>query len=1366
MVGAPACLRSDAFLVKISGSNSSGKSVLSFKSKGLAVSSLGLVLLLGASLVAAKSPQQPQNPAPQPQQPQNNPQPQNPQQQNGAGNTQNQNGNQNNQSGNQNNNQNKNVQNTPQQNRTALEAAKAQLAKIQAQIQAPPVITLRNIVVPPALVGDTITFTVNAYDRKSTGSTTFQFALSGNPPGSYVDPITGIFTWTPLVPGQYSFYVWVADMADYTRQANEQINIVVTPALQPFGYAIFAKARSVIDTRMFLIKSGLLQGVGSITGGQFGNGIPLTPGVPPQVGSANTSNPFSPIGSNSAFSPGPSSYLFGTGMNNQGAGLAALQQMMQGGGQGQSGMNGMVPGQMGQGQATGQGGGSLSSPFSVYQPPISPFGSVGNIMPQQNGTGSSFFQSGSGTGNMAQQMMMQQALQGGLGGLAGGLGGGLQSSMGQGGLGSMMGQGGLGGQGMGQGMNGMQGMQGSGMQGMQGNQGFQPGMNFPTPSYGGLGGSGGGFQNGQIPFGSTGPTGMSIIPSGPFANLQALVSTPQPNGLPSGQAGLIANALQYLVGPTEEWGMNVYMPYPERYQLGPGDMLSAQISSDVVPVTFDDLTVDQQGRIMLPGDDEQMVVRGLTVAQAQDHLQQRVRHLIKNGKLLLSLKVLRSMSIQILGDAYQPGNYQVPAVATLFNTLIVCGGPDSVGSLRNIQLRRNNGTTRTFDLYRYLTEGDMSADVPLQPGDVIFIPTVSARVNIKGEVERPAIYETLPGDTLPQLIKYAGGLTAAGYTQRAELDTETAGYGHVVKDVDLLASNTPAKFYDNDTISVYTVPTDLLDDLNLKGAVREQGVYEFHKGVTVADLIRKGGGLLPDAYTARADLNRRNPDKTLTLIPVNLEKALALDPSANIALAPHDIITVYTNEDVKWVGDRTVTITGSVQRPGTYQRNDGERVLDLLLQAGGITGQAYKDVAILQQAKPDGTPGPLVNLDLNRLAVDPNMNVVLNDHDTLTVQSNLEAHYVPEQTISVLGAVQQPGGYTHGENMRLKDAIQEAGGLMPNAGRYIEIQHARVPEGTPATKVSISDLTAGDPNANLALDAGDLITIPEDALIHMHPRKVIVLGRIAHPGAYPLADNETISQALAEAGGLLPDAFKRGAQLYRDPSALKTDSQGALAPSIVQMLQIVDTDQYNREMASADVEKVHLMQGGTQTNSVPLLGSGGTASQTNSTSQAPLSIWNEPLVTAARDITNEIAPSGNVGINLDEALNHKGSRGDIELDDQDIIVVPRTPSTVTVVGAVAIPSGILYTPGKTVRYYLNRAGGFTDDAAKDRLILIHPGGLVQRANLNSPMELGDQLLVPSKVMRAKLNDKSEEIDDISKQITAGIAVLAILKLLL
>ena len=1167
-----------------------------------------------------------------------------------------------------------------------FDRAQSQLDATKIKLAESLVLTIGNINVPPASIGDTVTFQTPVY-KKSPIPVQYVFALQGNPYGSYIDQNSGAFTWVPRVSGTFTFYVWVADANDFTRQAYQQVQITVNPNLQLFGYSIFAKSRAVINTRMILIKSGLLQGVTNLqnvqNGGALGGAVPLASNTP--NANAQGQNPFA------------ATNLFGS--SSQPSSLIPQA----------NSQSSLVPG--------------------TFVPPITPFGSgnsqgifggstPGSSMGQGSGTSSG---ATTGLSDQAKMAILQSLLGNGSNGGATGLPG---SSLGSGDNSGFVG-------------SPQSPFSGSipGMGSPSGSAGFQ----MPTP------------MDNLSTFSSSGPSGLSIVPSSAFAGLSNMtMSAPQANGQPSGNAGLTANALQYLVGPLEEMGMNVYIPFPDRYQLGAGDLLTVRIWSDTLAAQDYDLKVDNLGRISLPGDSEKIVVRGMSLAKAQDFFKQRVSTLYRHGKVTVTLKALRTMSVQILGEAYMPGAYQVPAVATLFNTLIVCGGPTDQGSLRRVELRRTDGSKQTFDLYDYLTKGDTRADVPLQPGDVIFIPTIKNRVNVKGEVSRPAIYETLEKDTLKDLLRYAGGAKATGVTQRISLETEEPGIGHTVRDVDLTTANPSASLYDGDTLTVFSVRDEVLNAVNLEGAVDQAGQFEYRKGLTVADLLDKARGLRTNAYRARADLYRQNPDKTETLIPIDLEKAIARNPESNLSLLPHDRIHVYFQDEAVWRGTRKVEVAGAVQKPGPYARQDAERVLDLLLQAGGVTGDAFLNQAILQRTNPDGTLGPLFRIDLRKLVTaDPSQNVLLEDRDVLTILTVKDAMYVPDQTVSILGAVQNPGNYSSASNMHLSDALHEAGGLTPDVGEVIEIKRARVPDTTPAIRIKVADLLSGNQTADILLLPGDLITVPNDAKIVLHPRKIILVGEVNNPGPYSVTSTDRLSDIIERAGGLRKDAFVDGMQFYRDPDNLVTDTQRKIMPQIVDTLRIVAQDEFTRALASADVQKIRLIQSGGGSGSssslLPILTGGGGAS-VGSAPNIPSALWDEKTVTQARDIANTLTPSGNMSVHLASALKHRGSTDDILLADGDIILVPKTPSTTSILGAVAIPSAVLYQPGKTVGYYVNRAGGFTIDAAKDRMLLIRADGLVEKAKMSTKVGLGDQLLVPTHVMAAKFEDKAAEID--------------------
>lgn len=878
---------------------------------------------------------------------------------------------------------------------------------------------------------------------------------------------------------------------------------------------------------------------------------------------------------------------------------------------------------------------------------------------------------------------------------------------------------------------------------------------------------------GQGMFNQTTPAlGVATVGSQPAFNPASPIPAP---GIPqvnlqTGGNSYSADAMRSFVGPWDMVGYNVWIPAPERYQLGPGDLLTAHFWSPTVSGQDVDLKVDERGDISVPMTGEKVSVRGQSLNQAQDYLKRKLQNIVKNADLTLTLKSLRTMTLTVIGDAYAPGSYQVPSVATLFNALYMFGGPADTGSLRDIELRRTDGSVRVFDMYKFLVYQDTKQDVPLQPGDTIWIAPVKARVTVTGEVLRPAIYEVGPNDHLRQLIDFAGGPKPTGVTQRVSLQTVSPGVGRTLRDVDLTAagpeSNPPV--FDGDIAEVFSVRSEYTNEIVVDGAVDQPGNYAYMQGVTVADIIARARGLLKEAYPIRADLFRLNPDKSTTLLRVDLQRALVRDPAANFALRPNDRLVVYDVRDVEWRGDRRITLRGAVQKPGDYYRSDNMRVLDLLLQAGGLAPDAAPKGGYLQRTNPDGTLGPVINIDFLRAAVDPNANVELMDKDVLTVQTVQEAQYIPSQTVQILGAVQTPSTYPRGTNMKLSTLIHLAGGPNPNASNEVEIQHARVPDSTPRTKVSLSAVLAGNPEADVMVQDGDLVTIPERSDIQLTTQRVILMGAVQKPGPYAInGKTDRLSGLIARAGGPAPDAYIRGVEFYRDPKHLATDAQMSVSPRVQTAFNEVAQQQYQLAIARSDVEKARFISsagGGAPAISLP--GAGGTVSQSSVT--IPYQVVAQQAVTPERSLTtDDLTPAGNLNIDLPDALRHKGGIHDVVLKDGDIIVVPTTPTTVTVVGAVIVPGSVVYEPGRSVGYYVNHgAGGYAFDAAKDHILVLRYGGQVVKATGSTRVQLGDIIWVPTQVMAAKFSDKTAEVEAVSKTVTSGAILLAILRALI
>lgn len=872
---------------------------------------------------------------------------------------------------------------------------------------------------------------------------------------------------------------------------------------------------------------------------------------------------------------------------------------------------------------------------------------------------------------------------------------------------------------------------------------------------------------------------VSGVPAGTGQQLPAFPYIAYPySGRPAQATPFVlppADALKNFVGPDAMLWMNVLTPAPERYQLGPGDLLTLRYWSDTLEPREVYPRVDAQGAITLPMGGK-IIARGQTLAQLEETVRKALSRVIRNVQVTLTLRELRTMSIIVAGEAYAPGSYQVPAVATLFNALYACGGPNDKGSLRRIQLKRTDGSVHTFDFYRFLLYGDGSQDVPLQPGDIIFIPPVEVQVSVSGEVHRPAIYELLPEERLRDAIGFAGGVKPSGVAQRVAVTSVRPGEARQLIDANLLDDsdqNNPP-LYDGDKVEVYSIRPVFANIVTIDGAVDQPGNYALTPGMTVADLVERARGLLEDAYIDRADLFRTNPDNTQTLIPIRLAQALQRDRQANIPLQRRDRLVIYAIKDVEWMGDRRVDIKGAVQKQGTYYRADNMRVQDLLLQAGGILPNAYAERAFLQRRNPDGSYGPLLAIDLRKAMLnEPEHNVLLQDRDVLMVYTREQAQFTPENVVTIDGAVQSPGVYPRAESMRLSDLIRLAGGPLPEAATRVEIAKSRKPAGTPPIEVSLEEALRGLETQNPLLEDGDVVTVRARGDFRLKPLTVYLRGAVKEPGPYTLqAATERLSDIVKRAGGLLDTAYPQAARLLRRPDQVVSDLQKTLTGRILQVLKIVNEEEYRRALARSDVERVRFAAGLAQP-AVPA-SAAALVGQAVPASVSPIpekiaeaaTLLTRDLVSQARPLKEEdLLPAGNVRIDLVTALQKPGSAADVEVRDGDIIYVPEKPTTVAVTGAVVVPSAVLYTPGKGVSYYVEHAGGFTNDAARDKILVIRATGEVLPARKVRTVELGDIIFVPTRVMAERLRDRQADLDAAIRSITTGAIVFRLIETL-
>jgi protein involved in polysaccharide export with SLBB domain len=819
-----------------------------------------------------------------------------------------------------------------------------------------------------------------------------------------------------------------------------------------------------------------------------------------------------------------------------------------------------------------------------------------------------------------------------------------------------------------------------------------------------------------------------------------------------------------LADPLTQLYRNVIATAPSSYQLSGGDTLTIRYWSPTIAPQTLTRTVDASGSITLP-DAGAIMVHGMTLGQAQALLQRRMQTLYRRAEVSVTLRELRTISVTVAGEAFLPGNFTVPSVATAYNVIYAAGGPTMEGSMRMIEVRRHGRLVGTLDLYKLMTTGD-APDIPLQSGDTIYIPGALSRVTVRGEVRREAIFETRDTEHLSDLLRFAGGVKPSGADQAIQLDTLNPGTSHVIKTISLRDASqvkqTPV--YDGDEVDVFSLRLIVTNKITLEGAVEQPGDYALENGMHVADLVARARGTLPEAFLPRAELYRWLPDGTTTLIPVNLEKALAGDPAANLTLTRWDRLRVFARNDIVWTGFHKVTITGAVQKPGIYDLSRDTHLRDLLMEAGGTKPDAYTQAAWLLHQHGDGT----FTYEKVRLADAVNgggdANVLLQDNDLLAVYRVGEATFTPDHLVSVRGEVVAPGVYPRGERMKLTDLIAIAGGFKPNAGHAVILAHAHryldtVSSTAPTTTIIFDSAYHCPPGQDTLLSDGDVVTIQGIGGYIDHVRVVTVKGAVNKPGPIVLTNRTMhMSDALNLAGGMRPEAYPEGAEFFRDPKLLTTTSQRDLAETINRLSNLFNASEYKRALAASDIERIRAAGAAEQDSSLagsPYAAAAAAPSMTSAALANQLS--QHDLVSPPRQLKPEdLDPVGNIAVNLPLALKHPAGTDDILLEDGDTITIPEKPTTVQVVGAVVNGRGVLYKAGAHVNYYVNLAGGFAPDAARDRIVVIHAGGGLIPAAKVKELSPGDVIVVPTKVMASKLANQGASFDSIFKSVTSSL----------
>lgn len=613
------------------------------------------------------------------------------------------------------------------------------------------------------------------------------------------------------------------------------------------------------------------------------------------------------------------------------------------------------------------------------------------------------------------------------------------------------------------------------------------------------------------------------------------------------------------------------LPTPSNYILGSGDELNINLWG-AAEATYA-VAVSPDGYVNISGVGL-IQVKGLSIKEADKRIKSQLAQRYEGASegeinINISLGKIRTISVNIAGEAKVPGTYSLPSLATLFNALYVAGGVSEIGSVRQINLFRSGKKVNTLDVYDYLINGDTGVNVRLEDNDLIVIEPYISIVNMVGAVKRPMKYEMKSGESLESLINYSGGFNGEALVGNVAVSRSADG-----KQMRLFTVDKPGYPYfhmmDNDHVVVNNVSKRFANKLTVTGEVWEAGNYELKKGIsTVKQLVEQAGGVTPHAFGGRALLFRLNDDGTREVEAVNITDLMS-DGAGDVALRANDSLVVYSQEIFNQ--RRTVIVRGEVNNPATISYGTGMTVRDAIIASGGFTLSASH--AIMEVSRrvtdPNATqvPDNVANIFTFKVDGDLSLSVgaekfLLMPFDEIFVRRS--PGYVPQMNVTIEGEVVFDGQYTMETRItRIADIIKRAGGVTRDAyvkGAFLkrlktryDVERERslsvLQQNTNSNDTLISDrsgigsyysvavdletaLKDNSSSSNIELKDGDFIVVP------ILSNTVKISGAVYYPNTVTYRSDLKLKDYIESAGGYSDRARKKPFVIYPNGMVVK-----------------------------------------------------------------------------------------------------------------------------------------------------------------------------------------------------------------------------------
>ena len=615
------------------------------------------------------------------------------------------------------------------------------------------------------------------------------------------------------------------------------------------------------------------------------------------------------------------------------------------------------------------------------------------------------------------------------------------------------------------------------------------------------------------------------------------------------------------------------VPVGSDYILGPGDQLLINLWGSVQQdFTID---IDAEGAVMLPKIGK-VTVAGMSLGRATQMITTLFERNFANFYLDITLGRLKTIEVYVLGDVTLPGRYNLSSLSTVLYALYSAGGPTKLGSLRSIQLIRDQHVYKIVDLYDLLLYGDKSSDIALKRGDTIFIPKVGETVAIQGEVKTPAIYEISDKTSLFDLVSMAGKYTRNTYIKEINLirrepqsdsfQLKTLSY----KNADDFSSQAKkVMVQEGDIIDLKAIDSKIFNWVAVTGSVKFRDRYDYKRAQNLDELIHLAGGIKDPTYLI--EISRTNN------MGIQEAQVVQADSSnwKSVILQPFDMVNVYSMFDLASI--RNVKVFGAVKNTGEYRYAEGMTAAQLILKAGGLVPSSDITKVHIVQPGPDGKM-KVSTLDMN---------------DQLQVPLLPDAQvYVEEKSIqniagsvTVKGEVSIAGVFPIYENETFTSFIKRIGGFnvrayIPGIALYRQYRDGQqFVDLSQETGISSSYMQAIVKLSNynrlrvdfdrlyryhefedaVVLKDNDVIDVPD------MPTEIKVVGGVYNQGSFLYKEGEPLSYYLSRAGNFRRDAD--GSEMFVahiDGTVSRTSDQGFLIKRgdslIIPIHEVKETD--------------------------------------------------------------------------------------------------------------------------------------------------------------------------------------------------------------